>query len=147
MLTCHEDASVLHVGALPTRAWFVPFDDKVADDKLFGGKEASSRVELLNGTWSFQYYDSVIDLEDDFTKLKFTEKIPVPSNWQLFGYDIPQYTNLSYPIPFDPPYVPDDDPVGIYQRSYTYNPDGMDRILTFEGVDSCLYLFINGKFN
>ncbi|MBP5669483.1 MAG: DUF4981 domain-containing protein [Lachnospiraceae bacterium] len=146
LLTCHEDASVLHVGALPTRAWFVPFDDKVADAKLFGGKEASSRVELLNGTWSFQYYDSVIDLEDDFTKLKFTEKIPVPSNWQLFGYDIPQYTNLSYPIPFDPPYIPDDDPVGIYQRSYTYNPDGMDRILTFEGVDSCLYLFINGKF-
>ncbi len=143
----HEDASKLHIGTLPTHAWFVPFDDKKVSEgqDVFGGKETSSRVEMLNGTWNFQYYDSVIDLEDDFTKLKLTDKIPVPSNWQLHGYDVPQYVNISYPIPFDPPLVPDDDPVGLYQRSYTYVPDGLDRILTFEGVDSCLYLFINGK--
>ncbi len=143
----HEDPSVLHVGTLPSHAWFVPFDEKkVAEGQdPFGNKDTSTRVEMLNGTWNFRYYDSVIDLEDDFTKIKFTDKIPVPSNWQLFGYDVPQYTSISYPIPFDPPFVPDEDPVGIYQRSYSYVPDGMDRILTFEGVDSCLYLFINGK--
>ncbi|MBQ3906670.1 MAG: DUF4981 domain-containing protein [Lachnospiraceae bacterium] len=143
----HEDASKLHVGTLPTHAWFVPFDEKKVAEGAdpFGTKETSTRVEMLNGTWNFAYYDSVLDLEDDFTKLKFTDKIPVPSNWQLHGYDTPQYTAISYPITFDPPFVPDEDPVGIYQRFYTYNPDGLERILTFEGVDSCLYLFVNGK--
>lgn len=143
----HEDPSVLHVGTLPSHAWFVPFDDKKAQEgeNPFAGKETSSRVAMLNGNWNFQYYDSVIDLEDDFTKRKFTEKIPVPSNWQLYGYDVPQYASISYPITFDPPFVPDENPVGIYQRNYSYEPDGLDRILTFEGVDSCLYLFVNGK--
>ena len=70
----------------------------------------------------------------------------MPSNWQLHGYDKPQYTNVCYPIPYDPPYVPDDIPVGIYQRSYNYSPDGNDRILVFEGIDSCVYLYINGEF-
>ncbi|MCM1330549.1 MAG: DUF4981 domain-containing protein [Ruminococcus sp.] len=74
------------------------------------------------------------------------KKIPVPSNWQLHGYDKPQYTNVCYPIPFDPPYVPDDNPVGVYSRSYEYSPDGMDRIIVFEGVDSCIYLYVNGEF-
>ena len=147
-MTCHEDASRLHVGTLPSHAWFVPFEEskESGGQDIFGGKETSTRVEMLNGTWNFRYYDSVIDLEDDFTKLKLTDKIPVPSNWQLHGYDKPQYVNINYPIPFDPPYVPDDDPVGIYQRFYNYVPDDLDRILTFEGVDSCLYLFVNGKY-
>ncbi|MBR6478498.1 MAG: DUF4981 domain-containing protein [Lachnospiraceae bacterium] len=147
-MTCHEDASKLHVGTLPSHAWFVPFEErKVAEGQdVFGGKETSTRVEMLNGPWNFQFYDSAVDLEDDFTKIKFTEKITVPSNWQLFGYDVAQYTNISYPIPFDPPLVPDENPVGIYQRTYTYTPDGLERILTFEGVDSCMYLFVNGAF-
>ena len=70
----------------------------------------------------------------------------MPSNWQLHGYDKPQYTNICYPISYDPPYVPDDTPIGIYQREYSYTADGYDRLLTFEGVDSCLYLFVNGEF-
>ncbi len=147
-LICHEDLNALHVGTLPSHAWFVPFDAAEAGQDPFGGKETSSRVELLNGEWNFCYYDSVVDLPDDFTDESRMDwkKIPVPGNWQLFGYDVPQYTNVSYPIPYDPPYVPDDDPVGIYQRNYEYKADGLERILTFEGVDSCLYLFVNGEF-
>lgn len=140
----HEDLQTLHVGTLPSHAWFVPFEEE--QENPFGGKETSARVEMLNGEWNFRYYDSVIDLEDDFTKPEFQKKIPVPGNWQLFGYDVPQYTNVSYPIPYDPPYVPDDNPVAIYQRDYRYEKDGLERILTFEGVDSCLYLFVNGEF-
>ena len=83
----------------------------------------------MNGNWGFRYYDSIIDLEDDFIHEKFENTIPVPSNWQLYGYDKPQYTNVCYPIPFDPPFVPDDIPVGVYQREYDYSPDGMDRVL------------------
>ena len=103
-------------------------------------------MELLNGDWGFRYYDSIIDLEDDFVSVPPEKTIPVPSNWQLHGYDKPQYTNVCYPIPYDPPYVPDDIPAGVYSREYVYNPDGLDRILVFEGVDSCVYLYINGEF-
>lgn len=139
----HEDPEQLHIGTLQKHCYFIPFD---ADECPFDSREKSSRFELLNGEWEFGYYDSIIDMEDDFISLTFDKKIPVPSNWQLCGYDKPQYTNVCYPIPFDPPYVPDDIPVGVYRRSYNYTPDGLDRILTFEGADSCLYLYVNGEF-
>lgn len=139
----HEDPAVLHVGTLPPHCYFVPFKDG-ADP--FAERECSDRFELLDGEWGFCYYDSIIDLPDDFTDIEPDKTIPVPSNWQLHGYDVKQYTNVCYPIPYDPPYVPDDDPVGVYSRSYDYNPDGMRRILVFEGVDSCFYLYINGVF-
>lgn len=139
----HENPEQLHIGTLQKHCYFIPFG---ADECPFDSREKSSRFELLNGEWEFGYYDSIIDMEDDFISLTFDKKIPVPSNWQLWGYDKPQYTNVCYPIPFDPPYVPDDIPVGVYRRSYNYTPDGLDRILTFEGADSCLYLYVNGEF-
>ncbi len=139
----HEDPERLHVGTLEKRCYFVPFGSA---QNPFDNRENSERFELLNGDWDFRYYESVIDLEDDFTDVPFNKKLAVPSNWQLNGCDKPQYTNVCYPIPFDPPYVPDDDPVGVYSRSYNYSPDGMNRILVFEGVDSCIYLYINGVF-
>ena len=139
----HEDPGQLHVGTLKKHCYFIPF---VGDENPFDNRENSSRFELLNGEWDFRYYDSIIDMEDDFVSAPFDKKIPVPSNWQLHGYDKPQYTNVCYPIPYDPPFVPDDIPVGVYSRSYNYTPDGLDRILVFEGVDSCIYLYVNGKF-
>lgn len=139
----HEDPEKLHVNTLEKHCYFIPFgkEQYPFDDRTF-----SNRFELLNGEWGFRYYDSIIDLEDDFVSAAFDKTITVPSNWQLHGYDKPQYTNVCYPIPFDPPYVPDDIPVGIYSRSYEYYEDGLDRILAFEGVDSCFYLYINGEF-
>ena len=139
----HEDPESLHIGTLDKHCYFIPFGK---EQNPFDDRETSDRFCLLNGQWDFKYYDSIIDLEDDFIDLPFEKTIPVPSNWQLHGYDKPQYTNVCYPIPFDPPYVPDDIPVGVYRRSYEYAPDGMDRILVFEGVDSCMYLYINGEF-
>lgn len=138
----HEDTHALHIGTLPNHAWFVPF---AKGQDPFGRKDESKLVEMLNGEWEFAYYDSVIDLPDDFIGMRFNATIPVPSNWQLHGFDIPQYTNVSYPIPYDPPFVPDDIPVGVYRREYTYTPDGLERVLTFEGVDSCFYLYVNGE--
>lgn len=141
-LIYHEDPQTLHVNTLSKHCYFIPF----APGQSNSAREDSSRLEMLNGEWDFRYYNSVIDLEDDFTALQGDVKIPVPANWQLHGFDRPQYTNINYPIPFDPPYVPDDDPAGVYSREYNYEPDGMRRILVFEGVDSCLYLYVNGKF-
>ncbi len=139
----HENPEALHINALSDHVWFAPF---ARDENPFAVKEKSSRVEMLNGEWDFRYYDSIVDMEDNFTENGFNDKIPVPSNWQLYGYDVPQYTNVCYPIPYDPPYVPDDIPVGVYRRTYTYKNDGYRKILTFEGVDSCLYLYVNGNF-
>ncbi len=142
-LIYHEDPSSLHIGTMPDHAWFIPFEKGSCP---FGRKTDSSRVELLNGDWKFNFYESIIDLEDDFLSVDFPKTIPVPGMWQLNGYDRAQYTNVVYPFPFDPPYMPDDIPTGVYKTTYNYTPDGMDKILTFEGVDSCLYLCINGKF-
>ncbi|WP_294486745.1 glycoside hydrolase family 2 TIM barrel-domain containing protein [uncultured Ruminococcus sp.] len=142
-LTLHEDPAVQEKGTLAPRAYFVPFAPSQQADLP---REKSERLELLNGEWEFEYFDSIIDLPDRFTEMPFTKRIPVPSNWQLHGFDKPQYTNVNYPIPFDPPFVPDDIPVGVYRRSYLHKPDGMSKILVFEGADSCLYLFVNGRF-
>lgn len=139
----HEDPQQLHVNTLEKHCYFIPFG--TAEDP-FDNRERSGRFELLNGEWDFRYYDSIIDMEDDFVSVPFDKKIPVPSNWQLHGYDKPQYTNVCYPIPYDPPFVPDDIPVGVYSRSYSYTPDELDRILVFEGADSCVYLYVNGTF-
>lgn len=139
----HENPEQLHVGTLEKHCYFIPF---APGEIPFDPREKSSRFELLNGQWEFRYYDSIIDMEDDFISHPFERKIPVPSNWQLQGYDKPQYTNVCYPIPYDPPYVPDDIPVGVYSRSLAYTPDGLDRILVFEGADSCVYLYVNGEF-
>ena len=142
-MVCHEDPARLHEGTLAPHAYFIPFPEG-ADP--FSDRTLSPRFELLNGDWGFTYCASVIDLEDDFCGKKSEGTIPVPSVWQLHGYDVPQYTNVQYPIPYDPPYVPDDDPVGVYKRSYAYSPDGLRRILCFEGADSCIYLYINGVY-
>lgn len=74
----HEDAEALHIGTLSDHVWFAPFGK---GENPFETKDRSSRVEMLNGEWDFKYYDSIIDLEDNFTETQFSSKIPVPSNW------------------------------------------------------------------
>lgn len=139
----HENTETLHINTMTRHCYFIPFSK---NQNPFEDRTKSEAFELLNGEWDFRYYDSIIDLEDDFITIPFDKKIDVPSNWQLKGYDKPQYTNVAYPIVFDPPFVPDENPVGVYGRDYEYINDGRDRILTFEGVDSCLYLYINDIF-
>ena len=139
----HENPDVFHVNTLENHAYFIPF----------APNQGSKRFELLNGKWSFKYYSSLVDLDDNFADNSFATKvlagktkITVPSNWQLAGYDKPQYTNVDYPIPYNPPFVPDENPVGVYYKEYNYKMDGMERLLCFEGADSCIYVYINGRF-
>ncbi|MBO7582380.1 MAG: DUF4981 domain-containing protein [Treponema sp.] len=146
----HEDPDVFHVNTLPNHCYFVPF---AKGQNPFQARERSKRFELLNGKWGFSYYSSLIDLPDDFAEIKTAQKvleggkkIPVPSNWQLHGYDKAQYTNVDYPIPYNPPFVPDENPVGVYYKTYNYKADGLTRTLCFEGADSCIYVYVNGKF-
>ncbi len=139
----HEDTHALHIGTLPNRAYYIPF---APNQDPFADRETSDRFRLLNGDWGFTFYPSALDLEDDFLSVPSKGTIPVPANWQLHGYDYAQYTNISYPIPFDPPYVPDQNPAGVYTTTYLHTPDGLRKILVFEGVDSCIYLYVNKRF-
>lgn len=140
----HEDPQQLHINTEKNRNYYIPFSP---EQDAFAQRETSHRFVLLNGRWNFRYYESFQDLEDNFNEMKPYNEIPVPSNWQLHGYGTPQYTNIHYPIPYDPPYVPDQNPTGVYNLEFTMDvSDGFERFLNFEGVDSCFYLYINGQF-
>lgn len=105
--------------------------------------EGVSKYTLLNGEWDFAYFSSDNDIPE---KIEKWDKIPVPSCWQLFGYENPNYTNLNYPYPVDPPYVPDKNPCGIYRREFTLEDISGKHYFVLEGVSSCAYVYINEKY-
>lgn len=102
-----------------------------------------SEYTLLNGEWDFAYFKRDIDVPENIEKW---DKIPVPSCWQLHGYDNPNYTNINYPFPCDPPYVPDDNPCGVYRREFVINNKWGRVYLVFEGVSSCAFVYINDEY-
>ncbi len=106
---------------------------------------------LLNGDWKFNFVEKPADRPIDFYKENFDatkwNTITVPSNWEMKGYSLPLYTNVKYPFPKNPPFIPhDDNPVGSYLRSFEISPewDGRETYLTFDGVKSAYYVWING---
>lgn len=139
----HENLQELHVNTLPDQNYYIPF---AKGQDPFADREESEFFESLNGDWDFKFYESFFDMEDeDITKDNFAATIPVPSCIQMYGYDQAQYSNVKYPLPFNPPFVPDDNPVAIYRKKYKFIDNGLRHILTFEGVDSCFYLLINNQ--
>lgn len=146
----YEDLSVLHENTMPARAYFIPASRRM--DNLVEHREESDRMQLLNGTWKFQYFNSIYDIKDSFFEKNYDtenfDEIQVPSVWQMAGYDTHQYTNIRYPFPFDPPYVPQDIPCGAYVHTFEYSRDekAPKSFLNFEGVDSCFYVWINGSY-
>lgn len=146
----YEDLSVLHENTMPARAYFIPASRRM--DNLVEHREESDRMQLLNGTWKFQYFNSIYDVQEPFFEKDYDtenfDEIQVPSVWQMAGYDTHQYTNIRYPFPFDPPYVPQDIPCGTYAHTFVYHKDenAPKAFLNFEGVDSCFYVWINGSY-
>ena len=146
----YEDLSVLHENTMPARAYFIPASKRM--DNLVEHREESDRMQLLNGTWKFQYFNSLYDVQEPFFEKDYDtenfDEIQVPSVWQMAGYDTHQYTNIRYPFPFDPPYVPQDIPCGTYAHTFVYHKDenAPKAFLNFEGVDSCFYVWINGSY-
>ena len=147
----HQDPATLHVGCEAPRAYFIPYQDEKSAIK--GNRNASTRFVSLCGDWDFTFYKSIRDLPD-FTAEGFvaeSDKLNVPRSWQTMldrGYDTPNYVNVVYPISVDPPFVPDDNPCGLYSRTVKLHPAMLEKsvYINFEGVDSCFYLFINGQF-
>ena len=143
----HEDPQILHVGTCPIRSYYLPFAD---EEESHTG--VSSRVFSLDGEWAFRYFESFGQAVDPEEGLCFDEEemgsIPVPSCWQNHGYGRHMYTNVRYPFPVDPPYVPDENPCGLYVRHFELEEKDQEArwFLNFEGVDSCFYLWVNGEF-
>ena len=146
----YENLNVLHENTMPARAYYIPASKRM--DNLMEHREESDRMQLLNGTWKFQYFTSIYNIKDSFFEKNYDtenfDEIQVPSVWQMAGYDTHQYTNIRYPFPFDPPYVPQDIPCGAYVHTFEYSRDekAPKAFLNFEGVDSCFYVWINGSY-
>ncbi|MDR1399339.1 MAG: DUF4981 domain-containing protein [Treponema sp.] len=142
----HNNVLVLHHNTEPIRSYYLPCANR--EEAL---KNQSSRVYSLNGEWLFAYFPSPFDVSEDAIKLGGDFQgtaIQVPSTWQNSGYDLHQYTNVRYPFPYDPPFVPEMNPCGLYKRSLylAAKPDNRRYYLNFDGVDSCFYLYIGGCY-
>ncbi len=139
----HEDPFVLHMGCEENRSYYIPY--------ALQDKADSSRVQLLNGTWDFRYYENPFELEDfttpDYLYTNY-DTIPVPSCIQMHGYDRHQYTNVNFPFAYDAPYVPLENPTCVYHRTFeiTEINGEYQQYLNFEGVDSCYYIYVNQTF-
>ncbi len=149
-----EDLNVLHVNTMPERAYYIPAGvDAASSWDPVENREKSDRFVSLCGDWDFRYYSGTCELkekfyEEDAGRGQGWDTIPVPSVWQMNGYDRHQYTNVRYPFPLDPPHVPYENPCGAYRRTFFWTADkkAPRTYLNFEGVDSCFYVWLNGSF-
>jgi len=120
------------------------------EDALTFERGNSPWFRLLNGTWQFAYADNPASAPDGFEQEHYDDggwdRVEVPGMWQLQGYGKPHYTDLHYPFPADPPYVPSDNPTGCYRKSFHIPQiwDGRQIVLRFEGVDSAFHVWVNG---
>lgn len=114
---------------LPQRSYYIPSNE--------------GAYTLLNGTWRFRYYARDIDVEQNITQW---DEIMVPSCWQTLGYENPNYSNIEYPYPVDPPYVPTDNPCGVYEREFEVTNTDNRTYFVMEGVASSGKVFVNGQY-
>lgn len=125
----YENLKFFAENRMPQRSYYIP--------------RSNGGYTLLNGEWNFKYYER--DFEADYIE-KPWGKITVPSCWQLVGYGHPNYANVAYPYPVNPPHVPTENPMGIYERTFEIGDTYRNTYIVFEGVSSCLELYINGKY-
>ena len=119
----YESINKTSENRLPTRAFYIP--------------EGVSEYTLLNGIWDFAFFEDNYNLPE---KVEKWDKIKVPSCWQLQGYENPNYCNINYPFPIDPPFVPDKNPCGVYRRTFNIEKLWGKVYFMFEGVASCAFL-------
>ena len=142
-----ENLSALHEGTEPNRSYFIPLAPGQRADLP---REESERFLLLSGVWSMKLYPRISAVPEDFPQPGFDDggypPMPVPSCWQMQGLDSHQYVNIRYPIPFDPPHVPTENPCGAYRTVFSLTREQLSgRVyLNFEGVDSFFYVWMNG---
>lgn len=152
MTTTHdwENQGLTHRNRRDAHATLVPYE-KIASARR-GDRMQSPYFYLLNGQWKFAYAANIAQVPEGFEQGGLDDgswdTLAVPACWQLSGYGRPNYVNTRYPFPVDPPFVPIDNPVGVYRTRFAL-PEawGGDRIcLYFEGVCSLFNVWVNGQF-
>jgi len=147
-LNYHQDPHALHVGTEAPHAYFIPFESENAARSK--EREESALFTSLCGEWCFSYYPSLSAMEADEEGI--VTSATVPSSWQVSlnsGFDAPEYHDTDYPFMVEPPFVPMENPVGVYEREIIVSAEDLktkNPVLTFEGVDSCFYLYVNDAF-
>ena len=150
----YEDLSVLHQNTVPYHCYFIPTSNSAENTGAVPVAEDSDRAQMLSGCkWLFRYYPGIHALREEFYRQDYVpddkwQREDVPFCWQMRGYDENQYTNIRYPFPFDPPYVPQNNPCGTYLHRFTWHktPEAPRTYLNFEGVDSCFFVWLNGVY-
>ncbi|KAL7621846.1 hypothetical protein AAE478_007346 [Parahypoxylon ruwenzoriense] len=146
-----SNLKVIHRNTLPPRSHFHLYD---TEDDALSGDVSRSRAALLSGTWGFELSPGPFKGSRDFYEPCFDHSewklIKVPGMWQLQGHGKgPQYTNVNYPFPVNPPHVPyDDNECGRYITRFVVPDaltDGDQWRLRFEGVDAAFAVWLNGK--
>ncbi len=140
-----ENQHVLHINRLPARTTVVPAK---RSGVYYKNKEDSDLLQSLNGDWQFNYQpkDCLAHFYETTYEASSWDVIDVPSMWQYRGYGKPSYPNVEYPIPFHPPYVCCENPVGYYRKSFTVPCKRERTVLHFSGVDNAFYVYVNGVF-
>lgn len=146
----YEDPGTLHVNTKPDRSYFIPHANE--NSALRNEREDSHCFQSLNGRWQFSYYKNIQEVPPDCFSPHYDSSsyggIDVPGCWQTQGYDHYHYVGAQHIIPCDPPYVPADNPCGVYITDFEIDEstDFPHGELVFEGVDSCFYVWLNGHF-
>lgn len=154
----HLSLDSFHVGCEAPRAYFIPYESE--RKALSGNRTASAYFKSLCGTWTFGYYNSFSEIDPACVEASFDPagcadgrfaEINVPGCWQMkldAGYDVPNYTNIRYPFPVDPPHIPNNTPCGVYLREFYLSEASAGRrvFLNFEGVSAGYYVYVNGTF-
>ncbi len=125
----YENAAKTSENRLKQRSYYIP--------------TGAAKYNLLNGEFSFYYAKNGDKV--DVLNVPCGDKVEVPSTWQSTGYENPNYSNVDYPFPLDPPYVPMINPIGVYERTFTIEGVGKS-YLVMEGVSSCAFVYVNGKY-
>jgi beta-galactosidase len=132
----YENLDVIQRNRLPARAYWLP----------------PSHL-ILNGTWDFQYAPTPLEASEyPPVEAKSDEEwspINVPGHWQLQGYGHPHYTNVQFPFPSAPPFIPTENPTGTYRRNFKVPAewDSNSQLrLRFDGVDSAYHVWLNEEF-
>lgn len=144
-----ENPALYEVNKEAPHASFMIFDSqqKVIEDDY----AKSPYYQSLNGIWQFTYTDDYKSRSQDFYRkdldISSWKEISVPSNWEVKGFGIPIYSNITYPFPKNPPYVGEDNPVGTYRKEFEIPAgwDGREVILHFGSISGCAFIYVNGQ--
>lgn len=123
----YENPEFIQENRLKQRSYYIPENDGSYMD--------------LNGVWDFKFYARDFDIQP-----QEVGEIDVPSCWECRGYEKPYYTNVVYPFPVNPPYLPNENPMGVYERTFDISDSSMRYYIVFEGMASNVELYINDTY-